>query len=339
VRQEITGVAVVSGRVSGRKSESGHDDDIGDCCGVRATSVDVAIIGAGAAGLCAAGRCEAIGLSYLLFDALPFVGGQCASFYPDKELYGVPGVLNVRAKEFIDSLEKQCLSDKGFFISSEKILEIKREENEFLLNGRFSARCVVVATGIGSMEHRIPVSIEGVDRADGFVQHVCVSAIPYAGKEVIIVGGGDSALDFAFEISRFAKKVTIIHKRGTLSAEHSKISRAQSTENIRIILSLDVLSVANGNSVVTNGGEFRCDHVVFCCGFKASPCTILGFNELGVCFDKNDLIEVSVYTMGTVVLGIYAIGDVATYCNKKKNLVSCFYEADTAIRAIYSSLR
>ncbi|MDR0553124.1 MAG: NAD(P)/FAD-dependent oxidoreductase [Holosporales bacterium] len=327
--------------INSMKSEVDIEKGLGEKKPKPGDFVDVAIIGAGAAGLYASRRCQSNGITSLLFEVLPFVGGQCISFYSDKEVYGVPGVLNIRAGEFINSLKRQCLPDERLLIN-EKVFDIKRDGAGFALNnGKFFAKRAILATGIGNMEPRIPIK-GATDRDDGFVQHYCFDTAScvdkYADKEVVIVGGGDSALDLAIAISRYAKKIIIAHKKEALTAEYSKVKAAQGMKNVDIRLSLEVLGITDGNAVITSRGEISCDHVVFCCGFKASPCDIFGLRDLGVCFNNGDLIKVNVYTMETEAFGVYAIGDVAVYCSKRRNLVSCFYEADAAVRAICSSL-
>ncbi len=324
---------------------------------------DIAIIGAGVAGMYAAYCCSLSNLSCVLIDELTTAGGQCMALYSEKLVYGIPGYIDVKAKDYIAKLSEQCLgrAQKEFF--GYKVTNLNRtNEGKFLLNAcnvatctrtrqciRLRAQYVIIATGIGEMKPNIPTSIEGIDKiskGSDFIQVYCLNHTLYRGKNVIVAGGGDSAVDFAIDISSVAKQVTIIHRRANFACESNKIDKLQmlvDAGKIKLAMEQNIqkLSEENGNRIVytKNGSQneqkYRTDHIVFCYGFVVSLGTLA--TDLGLETEKN-LIKVNIDNMETSAKGCYAIGDVVTYTNKKKNIIPCFFEADRAVRAIKSQM-
>jgi thioredoxin reductase (NADPH) len=310
---------------------------------VSAGFVDVAIVGGGPAGLASSYYSGMFGLSFCMFEALGMVGGQCSSFYPDKMVYGVPGVTGLRGMEFADSLLHQSLSDIGSFKLGSQVARIVRtdlgfdlfsESSEFLVSSKF----LVLARGVGNMTPIVPSEIDMscIEEKD-FVQYSCISSSLYKDKTVVIAGGGDSAIDFANHISRVAKKVFIVHRGNSL--KQSTISLHADQDKLFVMLNKKIVSIkadVSGRHVVVNDNVtgvisvLRPDYIVFCYGFSVNAKGISGL-DLELC---NGLINVDIESMETSVRGCYAAGDCVWYANKKKNLISCFYEADMAIRSI-----
>lgn len=300
---------------------------------------DIAIVGAGVSGVYASYCCGISGIDCCLFDTLSCPGGQCTTFYPDKKTYGIPGFLDIKACDFIELLKKQASSFSTIYdLFNEKITKIKKDGAFFVLNDRYIVDYIILATGIGNMKPSIPPGIAGVDRNDGFVQYYCMKADLYKGKDVVIAGGGDSAADFAINISQIARKIILVHRRDKLTCDANKIEILQKLSNVEIKLSHNIISVENNSSVTTDKETFNVDHVVFCYGFRADPNFIDGLSELNIKTDNKNLIAVDLETMQTNVDKVFAIGDAITYKNKKKNIISCFFEADRAVRMIKSKM-
>lgn len=328
---------------------------------------DVAIVGAGCAGMYASYCCRLANIDCLIIDSLPTPGGQCIALYPEKKMYGVPGSDDLVAKEFIAKLSEQCLknNEKKFF--GYRVEKISKEGKSFKLtleqkckttcstsynaskNVHVKAQYLILATGIGDMRPNIPQTIKGVDKISkesDFIQFYCINLTLYRGKDVIIAGGGDSAVDFAIDISSVAKSVTIIHRRDKFSCEEAKlesVSKLEKERKISIIFEHNISELREKDGIrivktIDKYGrehEFKTDHIVFCYGFIAS----LGNLAKDLDFKlKNNLIEVDISSMETSVENCYAAGDVVTYENKKKNVVPCFFEADRAVRAIKTKI-
>jgi thioredoxin reductase (NADPH) len=318
---------------------------------------EIAIIGAGAAGLYATYCCGISGLNCTIIESLHIPGGQCATLYPEKKVYGIPGFSNILAKDFTDKLTKQCLE-----FDCEKLFGYQVENISKTSAGLFAikfnnhnvckyAKHIILATGIGNMKPSVPNTIIGIDEIDkhsDFVQHYCIKIDIYKGKNVVIAGGGDSAIDFAVNITPIAKTVTLIHRRAKFSCEESKLKDIQKLEEsgkLKLMMEHNVSELKEGNEkriVIikdqsSNEVFLEVDHIIFCYGFTASCNTMFGLENLGLEIE-NYLIKVDINTMETSIKNCYAAGDVVTYANKKKNILPCFFEADRAVRIIKESL-
>ncbi len=329
---------------------------------------DVAIVGAGVAGLYSAYCCGLANIECALIETLNTPGGQCTALYPEKIMYGTPGFEGIKAKDFIQKLSDQCLqhakhklfgykvekidktSSGGFSLALNKVCQssclISDSKNN---NLNISADYIIMATGIGDMTPNIPASIKGVDsisKSSDFIQFYCMNLTLYRDKDVIIAGGGDSAVDFAIDISSVAKSVTIIHRRSQFTCESSKLDRVHELEQsgkIKLILEQNIteLNEHTGKRIVktvdknSNEHEYRIDHIVFCYGFTASLGSLA--NDFGIETEK-DLLTVDINTMETSIPNCYAAGDIVTYANKKKNVVPCLFEADRAVRSIKTKM-
>lgn len=318
---------------------------------------DVAIIGAGVAGLYAAYCCGLAGLDSVLIEALPFPGGQCSAIYPEKKVYGTPGLRDIKAKDFVESLKDQALAYdcRNFF--GYKVETISKEDELFIVKANSGAltvcsKYVILATGIGDMKPSMPTSVKGLEsmiQTSDFVQNYCMKLDLYKGKRVIIAGGGDSAIDFALNIAPIANDVTLIHRRAQFTCEPAKltdIEKLVQSQRLNVVLEHNIVelkAVDNKNFVITRDKEsleheFESDYIVFCYGFLPNcKASLFDLEKLGL-QKENNLIKVDINTMETTVKGCYAAGDNVSYENKKKNIVPCFFEADRAVRSIKQDL-
>ena len=294
---------------------------------------DVVVIGGGPAGLYAAYCCGMESLSCIVLESLELPGGQCAAYYGDREIYGVPTAVRMNGKEIVGKLVEQAL---GF--STTEIMygvcahDFKKVDDWFVVNDEFAANFVIFASGAGSMKPNVPNSIIGTDRVDGFVQCYCSNVDAYKNKNVVVAGGGDSAADCAINISRIASSVTLIHRRDRLTCQQCKINAVQKVDNIKLMLDTKIQDVSGSKKVITDKGEVvDVDNVIFCYGFASEQCVINGLDL----FD-NGLVHVNPITMQSHVENVFAIGDVALYEKKKKGLLSGFSDANRAVQAIIS---
>jgi thioredoxin reductase (NADPH) len=209
-----------------------------------------------------------------------------------------------------------------------------------------TAKYIIIATGIGSMVPNISAGIIGLgELKSDFVQSYCMNLNLYKNKRVIIVGGGDSAVDFAINIAEIASSVALIHRRKEFTCEPLKLKKLHEVA-VDVILNHNVVELKETGALriaIIKDAEseklrkLTVDHIVFCCGFSARPCQIAGLEELGLRAD-NFLIDVNFETMETSINNCYAVGDVITYPGKKKNIITCFFEADRCVRAIKNKM-
>ena len=308
---------------------------------------DVAIIGAGVAGLYAAYCCGISGLNSCIIDSLMYPGGQCSVLYPDKMIYGVPGFDNIKALDFIDKLSKQSLDFSDHIFLGYRVEHISKNQDgvfEIVTQHKdvFLTKNLIIATGIGDMKPSVPSNIKGlseIEKDSDFVQYYCMKMDLYKNKTVVIAGGGDSAADFAIDIAPIAKKVILVHRRPKLTCQHIKTETLEKlSASGKLELRLDRQIDEVGESFIKlNDDTLYVDHIVFCYGFLAKAGLIKGLEDMGL-KTENNLINVNINTMETSIKNCFAIGDVAKYPNKKKNIVPCFFEADRAVRIIKDHL-
>ena len=314
----------------------------------------VAIIGAGVAGMYAAHCCHLTNIDCVIVDELLTLGGQCEALYPNKIIYGVPGYDGITARSFINKLTAQCITEditkfvgyKVDRITKNQCFEIHaknvcNQRNEIIIRCKY----LILATGIGEMKPNIPKDIRGITDSSissGFIQFYCLNHTIYRNKDVIIAGGGDSAVDFAIDISSIANSVAIIHRRDTFSCDEHKISILSNlSEKINIIMSQKITEIECERHIIHTIDDksdkhlYKCDHIVFCYGFVANSENL--FQILGIETEKN-LVKINIDDMTTSLDNCYAIGDAVTYKNKKKNIIPCFFEADRAVRMIKTKI-
>jgi thioredoxin reductase (NADPH) len=283
-------------------------------------------------------------------------GGQCRHLYPDKKMYGIPGYANIKARDYVAILVAQCLPHASNILFDHKVLEISKDPDglfDIITNqGAITAKYVIIATGIGDVVPNVPSSISGLntlDNSSNFVQHYCININLFDGKDVIIAGGGDSAVDFALELVRIAKKLTILHRRSEFTCEPSKLiplRQLVDDNRLTLMMNTDIIELEETTEykhVLVKEREsgvvetLNTDHVIFCYGFLTKQNVILGLDTMGLEV-SNYSIVVNIETMETSINNCYAAGDVVTYYGKKKNIVPCFFEADRAVRSIKSKL-
>jgi thioredoxin reductase (NADPH) len=321
------------------------------------TRSDVVIIGAGVAGLYATYCCGIAGLGCTLIESLPCPGGQCIALYPEKNVYGVPGFRDVKARDFVDSLAGQCLAFDHIELFEHKVESVRKiSDGTFEVytfrkadHTRISARYMIIAAGICDMEPSIPHTIQGIaeiGQLSDFVQNCCIRIDMYRGKDVVVAGGGDSAADFTLSVIPIAKSVTLIHRRDKLTCNDDKrrqIAAAEEAGRLRLMLASNIVRLAELDDVrivfvedvLDAEVRLNTDHVVFCYGFSARCNTLSWLSDLHLDI-KDGLIAVNIDTMESSVKNCYAVGDIVTYTNKSKNIVQCFSEADRAVRMIRS---
>lgn len=296
--------------------------------------IDVAIIGAGVTGLYSAYCCSVTGLTCAVFEALPYVGGQCSALYARKLIYGVPGINNCTAKQFIDNLYEQCKNTK-FYLNSLASINIKNDKFIVISGSNIvQSEYLLISSGIGRMVPLVPQNIKGIQQlrnTTDFVQFYNMDLELYKNKVVVVAGGSDSAIDFAINISKVASKVIIIHRRSVLSCDHNKLSELSKIE-LQLEQNIQELQF---KKVITDKEIFEVDFIVFCYGFIPDN-TLL--NNLDVELEQN-LIKISLNTMRTSLRHCYAAGDVVKYSGKKKDILSCCFEAKRAIQSINDDLR
>ena len=223
--------------------------------------VDIIIIGAGPVGLFTVFEAGLLGLNCLLIDNLDKPGGQCAELYPDKPIYDIPGVPFQTGQEHVDALMEQIKPFKYELYLNERVdslNEINEDNDNYWKvttneNNKFISKNIFIAAGAGSFEPRRPPNIDEPDKfIDNGVSYAVRSIEKYDNKNVMIFGGGDSALDWTVELSKNAKSVTLIHRRDAFrGAQHTeKMMRELVKKNKIKLLTPYLIDSIKGNKKV-----------------------------------------------------------------------------------------
>lgn len=299
---------------------------------------DIAIIGAGPVGLFAVFEAGLLKMRCHLIDALPQIGGQLSEIYPKKPIYDIPGFPEIKAQELVDNLRKQIEPFKPTFTLGEKVTALEKTGNGFVITTSddtvVESKVVVIAGGLGCFEPRKP-EIENLERYESKgVAYMVKDPELFRDKNLVIAGGGDSALDWTIHLSDIAKRVTLIHRnesfRGAPDSAEKVVDLARAGK-IDLLLSSNLHSV-NGNGVLKtvsvvdkakNMIQLDADYLVPLFGLspKLGPIADWGLNV-----EKN-AIQVNTFDYSTNVEGIFAIGDINTYPGKLKLILSGFHEA------------
>ncbi len=306
-------------------------------------NTDLAIIGAGPAGLFSVFEAGMLKIKSHVIDTLEVIGGQCSALYPEKPIYDIPAHPKVLASELIELLEAQAAPFEPVYHLNQRVEKIvKNADKTFTIetskNTQINCKAIIIAAGCGAFGPNRP-PLTGIEEFEGkSVFYSVRSKAEFAGKNVVIAGGGDSAVDWAISLAEIAKKVFVIHRRDKFrcapeSADKMKKLADEGKIELVIPFQLDGLKSQNGKLEAVlvkdfdgNVKEIAADFLLpfFGLAMELGPIADWGLN-----LHKNH-ITVEASTMQTSEPGIYAIGDIATYKNKLKLILTGFAEAATA---------
>lgn len=313
-------------------------------------TTDVVIIGAGPAGLFQVFELGLLDIHAHVVDSLPQVGGQCGELYPEKPIYDIPAYPVIGAQELIDRLMEQIKPFKPQFHLGQAVTELEHQENgRFVLTTstgtEFDTATVIIAAGLGAFQPRKLRAIGAAD-FDGINVHYKIKqAENLAGKNIIILGGGDSALDWTIELHYKVKNLTLIHRRVEYRGQPASVKK------MKALAEKGKLQEFHGmvREVLTEDGEFRgllvadsegntheieADDVYVFWGLSPN----LGpLADWGLDIEKRQ-VRVDTEKFQTSETGIFAVGDINTYPGKKKLILSGFHEAALAAFAVQKHL-
>jgi len=302
------------------------------------TRTDVIIVGAGPVGLFAVFELGLLDLKCQLIDILDRPGGQCAELYPEKPIYDIPGWPSISAQGLVDKLLEQIAPFQPEFTFGRMVSNLERlGDGGFRIitddDELFEARVVVIAAGGGSFQPKRP-PIPGIEAYEGSSVFYSVRRMEdFRGHDLIIVGGGDSALDWTLNLQPLAKRVTLVHRRPEFRAAPDSVNRMQALRDAGL---LD-LRIGQVTGLSGRDGQLASATIKGPDGEIEIPCTrMLPFfgltmklgpiAEWGLDLHEN-LIPVDAEKFETSVPGIFAIGDINWYPGKLKLILSGFHEA------------
>jgi thioredoxin reductase (NADPH) len=301
---------------------------------------DLAIIGGGPAGLFAAFYAGLRGMRTVLIEALPELGGQLAVLYPEKYIYDVPGFPKILARDLVKHLVEQALQFDPAVRLEEQVTNLALNEDKTLTvsttAGGCTARAVLIAGGVGAFAPN-KLAAPGVARLEGAgVLYFVKSKDDLQGKRLLIVGGGDSALDWALILQDTAKSITLIHRRDQFRAhENSVRDLFASKTDIKVFCELrevhgadKVEGVTIANNKTHEDEYLPMDAVLLTLGFKADLGPIKNW---GLSIEKRSLRVDS--SMATSMPGVFAAGDIAGTDIKLDLIAVGFGQAAVAVNA------
>ena len=313
---------------------------------------DILIIGAGPVGLFTVFEAGLLGLDCVLIDNLDKIGGQCSELYPEKPIYDIPGVANQTAQEHVDALLEQIKPfDYEVFLNErvEKIDEISEEDiNSWKVTTsegkEFIAKSIFIAAGAGSFEPRRPPNIENPDRfLEQGVSYSVRSKEKFRDKNLLIFGGGDSALDWTVELSDIAKSIKLVHRRDEFrGAPNTEAQMRELVNEGKVELKTPyVIENLIGKEKVTGVElknfetkmieEVQADELLFLFGLnkKLGPISEWGLDM------SNKKISVDTEKFETSTKGIFAVGDINDYPGKLDLILCGFHETTLAVQEAY----
>jgi len=310
---------------------------------------DVVIVGAGPTGLFCAHQLGIIGLKCEIVDNLDKIGGQCIELYPDKPIYDIPAVPECTGEELTNNLLEQIKPFNYNFHLNDRVQVLKKENNNWIVkttNGKeFNAPNVVIAGGVGSFEPR-KFPTKSAEKFDGTsVLYSIKDKSIFKNKSVAIFGGGDSALDWAIELSNISK-VSLIHRRDEFrgaSVSVQKIKELSEKKIINLFTKYSIKDVMGNGSleeveIKSEDGDSKILKVDYVLGFFGLIMQLGPIAEWGLNLDKKT-IPVNTENFETNKNGIFAIGDICTYPGKLKLILSGFHEGALAARGCFKYAR
>ncbi|MFC4769415.1 NAD(P)/FAD-dependent oxidoreductase [Effusibacillus consociatus] len=299
---------------------------------------DITIVGGGPTGLFTAFYGGMRHCSVKIIESMPQLGGQLAALYPEKYIYDVAGFPKVRAQELVDSLKEQAMQFEPTITLEERVLDVQKLEDKFEVTtdkGIHYSKSIIITAGVGAFE---PRRLEHPKAAnyEGKNLHYFVNDLNrFSSQRVAVLGGGDSAVDWALMLEPIAKEVHIVHRRDKFRAHEHSVENLMSSKvnvltpyEIKDLIgtedAIEQLVIYNSNTQEEKAIEV--DAVIVNFGFVSSLGPI---KEWGLELEKGSIVVNS--KMETNIPGIYAAGDIATYPGKVKLIAVGFGEAPTAV--------
>ena len=308
---------------------------------------DIIIIGAGPTGLFTVFEAGLLGLKCHIIDSLVKPGGQCSEIYPNKPIYDIPAYPEIMAVDLIHKLLDQIKPFNPGYTMGESAVELKKIDGEFIIttdkNTKIKGKVVAIAGGLGNFEPRKP-NLENIDKYEenGLVYKI-INKDDFQDKNVIISGGGDSALDWTLELSKIAKKVTLIHRRNEFRGAVESVKQIQKLKDKNIV---DVITPAqlvaiNGRDKVESidlkvNEEIVTIETDFIIPLYGLIPKMNIFKNWGLNIEKNAISVNNALDYSTNIKGIYAIGDINHYPGKLKLILSGFHEAAVMCHSAYN---
>lgn len=312
---------------------------------------DIAIIGAGPVGLFAVFQCGMLGMRAHVIDALDMIGGQCQALYPEKPIYDIPAWPHISAEELVQQLARQAAPFAPHYHLGQQVVAVEKlPDGGFDVTTstgtRISCKAVMIAAGAGAFGPNRPPLPDLAQYEDKSVFYYIRKREAFAGKTLVIAGGGDSAVDWAVSLSDRAKKIYVVHRRDDFRAAPDSVAKMRAlaeTGAIEMVIPYQLAGLEGANGqlsavrVKTMQGEERILPADILLPFFGLAMALGPIADWGLDLHKNQ-IAVDPSTQQSSREGIYVIGDMAHYKGKLKLILQGFSEAAVAAHDAYRFL-
>ncbi|TWX72033.1 NAD(P)/FAD-dependent oxidoreductase [Colwellia demingiae] len=313
---------------------------------MKTLTTDVAIIGAGPVGLFQIFELGLQGLNTIVIDSLPEIGGQCSELYPDKPIYDIPALPNAKASDVVDNLWQQAAIFDPTFLLAERVEHIEKvSDDSFIVTThkqtKIHCRAVIIAAGNGAFSP-VKLKLPLIEKFEDKQLFYRISNVEhFRDKNVVVLGGGDSALDWSLTLQKTAKSVLLIHRSTNFKAAKNSVNKMYEL--------CDQLKMQFLCGQVSNFQEKENNLTGLTITSKDGVNRRVALDELVVLFGMSPKlgpidnwqlemhqhqIKVDTQSFQTSVTGIYAVGDINYYPGKRKLILSGFHEAALAAFSI-----
>lgn len=311
---------------------------------------DVAVIGAGPVGLFAIFQCGMLGFKCVCVDSLDQIGGQCTALYPEKPIYDIPAEPSISGAMLIEQLEKQASPFCPIYQLGQQIVGLTGQAGNFTLttsrNKIIKAKSIIIAAGAGAFgPHRPP--LDNLELYEGkSVSYAVRNRNQFQGKKIVIAGGGDSAVDWANSLSEIATKIYVVHRRdkfraapASLDALHHHVSKGI----VELVTPYQLSALHGQNGILQQvdvtdlDGHIKTLDADMLLPFFGLSTSLGPIADWGLNLNHSQ-IQTTHGTAETNISGIYAVGDIATYPDKLRLILTGFADTAQASHAIYRQI-
>jgi thioredoxin reductase (NADPH) len=307
---------------------------------------DVIIIGAGPTGLFSIFQCGMVGLKAHIIDTLDFIGGQCTALYPEKPIYDIPAHSTISAYDLIEQLRKQAEPFNPVYHLGQRVMSVTRHLNEWIVTTdkgtTLQTKGIIIAAGSGAFSPNRP-PLDGIESFEGTsIFYAVHQRQMFAGKHIVIAGGGDSAVDWAISLSNIAASISMVHRRPHFRAAPESVARMNAlveAGKITLVTPYQLVSLEGNNGqlqqviVETLDGERKALKTDILLPFFGLSMALGPIAEWGLNIENKHIITTP-HTMETSLPCIFAVGDIATYPGKLKLILCGFSEAAIAAHTL-----
>ncbi len=310
-------------------------------------NIDLVIIGAGPVGIFSVFQAGMLGMKSCVIDTYEYIGGQCVALYPEKPIYDIPGYPEISGANLINHLEAQAAPFNPKYLLNQQVISISKENSHFIVktskNNIISCKAVLIAGGCGSFGPK-RANMQGEESYENkSIFYSVKDPKIFQDKEIVIAGGGDSAIDWTLNLSKIVKKIYLVHRRNKfrcMSHSFEQVKQLEKDGIVEMVIPYQLDSIEGDGEKISNvilsdlEGNLKKIKSDFLLLFYGLAMDLGPIRDWGLNMSHHNInVEHAYYE--TNIPGIYAIGDIASYEGKLKLILTGFAEAASAIHHAY----